>query len=118
MALEPPLRKVGSQTFDTIRPMNGYEKSLSFMTLTQTVFGTDQKNHREADSPPPTSIIGLTLAPMGEGGGSSEPPSSVFFTLQQNCGAAQPFLHTSSFRICCENVRPRSRKLRSRGHVK
>ena len=33
MALEPPLRKVGSQNFGTIRPMNGYEKSPSFMAL-------------------------------------------------------------------------------------
>ena len=53
MALEPPLRKVGSQNFDTKRPMNGYEKSPSFMALAQTVFGTDQKKHRGADSPPP-----------------------------------------------------------------
>ena len=41
MFLEPPLRKVGSQNFDTICPMNSYEKSPSFMALAQTVFGTD-----------------------------------------------------------------------------
>ena len=55
MALEPPLRKVGSQNFDKIRPINGYEKSVSFMALAQMVFGTDQKNTRGADSVPPTS---------------------------------------------------------------
>ena len=57
MALEPLLRKVGSQNFDTMRPINGYEKSPSFMALAQTVFGTDQKNTWVgADSlPHPTS---------------------------------------------------------------
>ena len=56
MALEPPLRKVRSQNFDTIRPMNGYENYLSFMALAQTVFDTDQKNHKGGRfTPPPTS---------------------------------------------------------------
>ena len=41
--------------FDTMRPMNGYEKSPTFMALGQTVFDTDQKNHKGADSTP-TSI--------------------------------------------------------------
>ena len=48
MSLEPPLHKVGSQSFDTIRPMNGYEKSPSFMALAQTVFGTDQQKPQGA----------------------------------------------------------------------
>ena len=30
------------------------------MALAQTVFGTDQKKHRGADSPPPPPVIGLT----------------------------------------------------------
>ena len=55
MSLEPPLmRKVGSQNFGTIRPIDGYEKSPSFMALAQMFFGTDQKNHMGAD-PPTTS---------------------------------------------------------------
>ena len=41
MALEPPLRKVGSQNFDTTRPIAGYENLLSFMALVQAVFGRD-----------------------------------------------------------------------------
>ena len=52
MALEPPLRKVGSQNLDTIRRMNGYEKSPSFMALAQTVFGTDQKKTTGGQFPP------------------------------------------------------------------
>ena len=61
MSLEPPPRKVGSQNFGTIRPKEGYEKSLSFMALAQTVFGTDKKN-TGGDSPPPHTpppVIGL-----------------------------------------------------------
>ena len=54
MVLEPPLLKAGSQNFDTMRPMNGYEKSPSFMALAQTVFGTDRKNHSGAIRPPLT----------------------------------------------------------------
>ena len=39
--LEPPQRKVRSQNFGTIRPIDGYEKSPKFMALAQTVFGKD-----------------------------------------------------------------------------
>ena len=31
------------------------------MALAQTVFDTDQKNHRGADSAPPPPVIGLTF---------------------------------------------------------
>ena len=70
MSLEPPLRKVGSQNFDTIRPVNGYENFPSFMALAQTVFGTDKKNHRGDDSAPSPPVIGLK-APQHIGNQSS-----------------------------------------------
>ena len=37
--------------FNIIRPMNGYEKSPSFMVLAQIVFGTDKKNTGEGRFP-------------------------------------------------------------------
>ena len=59
VSLEKPLRKVGSQNFVTIRPIDGYENSLKFMALAQTVFDTDYKNHRGVNPPPPPPVIGL-----------------------------------------------------------
>ena len=65
MALEPPLRKVGVQKFDTMRPTYGYEKMSSFMALAQKVFGTDQKNQRGPFAPPPSpTVIGLSQNPV------------------------------------------------------
>ena len=46
MALEPPLRKVGSQNFGTMRQIDVNEKAQSFMALAQMFFGTDKKKHR------------------------------------------------------------------------
>ena len=57
MALETSLRKAGSQNFDTIRPMNGYEKSESFMALAQTIFGTGKKTNRWGPIPPPSNRV-------------------------------------------------------------
>ena len=50
----------GSHNFDTIHLMNGYEKSPNFTAPAQTVFGTDQKNHRGRIAPPLPPVIGLS----------------------------------------------------------
>ena len=52
MFLEPPLHKVGSQNFGTIRPMDGYEKSPNFLTLAKRFWYRLEKPHG-ANSPPP-----------------------------------------------------------------
>ena len=41
MSLQQPLRKVGSQNFGTIRPVDGYENYPNLMALAQAIFVTD-----------------------------------------------------------------------------
>ena len=61
----------------------------------------------------------LTFALLG--GGVVETPLRFFQIVQKRRRAAPPFLAhliIHLFRTCCENFRPRSRKVRSPSHVK
>ena len=68
MFLKPPLRKIGSQNFVTMRPIDGHENFASSIIhgASAKVFGTDQKNHRwRLIGPPPPPVIGLIFLTIG-----------------------------------------------------
>ena len=89
----------------------------NFAALRAAVFPLSTKNLRGADIRPP---VGARVNPR-RAGGVFEHPSAFLQIAEKRRRRALPFsaqLFIHLFLTLCENFRPRSLMVRSRGHVK